>query len=70
MIFYLKVTLSYLLLIVYFLVILIGDMGVGKSSCVTRFTRNQFSMETQSTLIVDFDQREILVSFFECFIKF
>jgi Ras-related protein Rab-11A len=44
------------------LVILIGDAGVGKSSCVTRFTRNEFFAENQSTLIVDFERREMLVS--------
>ena len=36
------------------LVILIGDSGVGKTNLLTRFTRNEFRTECQSTIGIDF----------------
>ncbi|KAI6044212.1 GTPase [Pisolithus marmoratus] len=48
-----------------FKVVLIGDSGVGKSSCapavLSRFTRNQFNMDSKSTIGVEFATRSISV---------
>ncbi len=37
-----------------FKVILIGDSGVGKSSLLTRYSRNEFNSETKTTIGVEF----------------
>ena len=42
-------------------VVLIGDSGVGKSNLLSRFTRNEFSLETKSTIGVEFATRSITV---------
>ncbi|KFQ33447.1 Ras-related protein Rab-11A, partial [Merops nubicus] len=34
-------------------VVLIGDSGVGKSNLLSRFTRNEFNLESKSTIGVD-----------------
>jgi GTPase SAR1 family protein len=44
-----------------FKVVLIGDSGVGKSNLLTRFTRNEFSLESKSTIGVEFATRSIHV---------
>ncbi|KAL8140428.1 hypothetical protein V2J09_006449 [Rumex salicifolius] len=44
-----------------FKVVLIGDSGVGKSNLLTRFTRNEFSLESKSTIGVEFATRSIRV---------
>jgi len=44
-----------------FKVVLIGDSGVGKSNLLSRFTRNEFSMESKSTIGVEFATRSIAV---------
>lgn len=44
-----------------FKVVLIGDSGVGKSNLLSRFTRNEFSQETKSTIGVEFATRSIQV---------
>ena len=41
------------------LVVLIGDSGVGKSNLLSRFTRNEFNLETKSTIGVEFATRSI-----------
>lgn len=41
------------------LVVLIGDSGVGKSNLLSRFTRNEFNIETKSTIGVEFATRSI-----------
>lgn len=40
-------------------VVLIGDAGVGKSNLLTRFTRNEFNLESKSTIGVEFATRSI-----------
>lgn len=38
---------------------MIGDSGVGKSNILSRFTRNEFSVESKSTIGVEFATRSI-----------
>lgn len=42
-----------------FKVVLIGDSGVGKSNLLSRFTRNEFTLESKSTIGVEFATRSI-----------
>ena len=42
-----------------FKVVLIGDSGVGKSNLLSRFTRNDFTLESKSTIGVDFATRAL-----------
>jgi len=44
-----------------FKVVLIGDSGVGKSNLLSRFTKNEFSVESKSTIGVEFATRTIKV---------
>ncbi|XP_047332514.1 ras-related protein RIC2-like [Impatiens glandulifera] len=44
-----------------FKVVLIGDSGVGKSNLLSRFTRNEFSLESKSTIGVEFATRSLKV---------
>lgn len=43
------------------LVVLIGDSGVGKSNLLSRFTRNEFNLESKSTIGVEFATKSINV---------
>ncbi|PWA35385.1 hypothetical protein CTI12_AA610010 [Artemisia annua] len=42
-------------------VVLIGDSGVGKSNLLSRFSKNEFSLESKSTIGVEFATRSINV---------
>lgn len=42
-------------------VVLIGDSGVGKSNLLSRFTRNEFNLESKSTIGVEFATKSINV---------
>ncbi|VVT51791.1 uncharacterized protein SAPINGB_P003214 [Magnusiomyces paraingens] len=44
-----------------FKVVLIGDSGVGKSNILGRFTRNEFNIESRSTIGVEFATRTVTV---------
>jgi len=46
-----------------FKVVLIGDSGVGKSNLLSRFTRNEFCLESKSTIGVEFATRTLEVWF-------
>jgi len=45
-----------------FKVVLIGDSGVGKSNLLSRFTRNEFCLESKSTIGVEFATRTLQVN--------
>ncbi len=51
-----------------FKVVLIGDSGVGKSNLLSRFTRNEFNLESKSTIGVEFATRSIEVSHASAFL--
>ena len=42
-----------------FKIVLIGDSGVGKSNILSRFTRNHFSLDSKSTIGVEFQTRTL-----------
>ncbi|KAG8459564.1 hypothetical protein KFE25_000920 [Diacronema lutheri] len=44
-----------------FKIVLIGDSGVGKSNLLSRFTRNEFSHESKSTIGVEFATRALTI---------
>jgi Ras-related protein Rab-11A len=44
-----------------FKIVLTGDSGVGKSNLLSRFTRNEFSLESRSTIGVEFSTKEVQV---------
>ncbi|KAL7102760.1 hypothetical protein ABFS83_08G132400 [Erythranthe nasuta] len=44
-----------------FKLVLIGDSGVGKTNLLSRFTRNEFSLESKSTIGVEFATRSLPV---------
>ena len=44
-----------------FKVVLIGDSSVGKSNLLSRFSRNEFNLESESTIGVEFATRTIQV---------
>lgn len=44
-----------------FKLVLIGDSGVGKSNLLSRFTRNEFILESKTTIGVEFATRTIVV---------
>ena len=39
----------------------IGDSGVGKSNLLSRFTRNEFNLESKSTIGVEFATRSVSI---------
>ncbi len=41
--------------------IVLGDSGVGKSNLLSRFTRNEFSLESKSTIGVEFATKSVNV---------
>ena len=44
-----------------FKIVLIGDSGVGKSNILCRFTRNEFNLESKTTIGVEFAQKSKIV---------
>jgi ABC-type phosphate/phosphonate transport system ATPase subunit len=47
--------------LLFILVVLIGDSGVGKSNLLSRFTRNEFNLDSKSTIGVEFATKSIQV---------
>eukprot|EP00249_Psilotum_nudum_P011589 c23258_g1_i1 orf=410-664(-) len=46
-----------------FKVVITGDSGVGKSNLLSRFTRNEFCLESKSTIGVEFSTRTIQINY-------
>jgi len=44
-----------------FKLVLIGDSGVGKSNLLSRFTRNEFNIDSKSTISVEFATRGVII---------
>ncbi|WAR29232.1 YPT31-like protein [Mya arenaria] len=42
-------------------IVLVGDSGVGKTNLLSRFTRNEFNMESKSTIGVEFATRNMQI---------
>ena len=42
-------------------VVVIGDSGVGKSNLLSRFTRDEFNLESKSTIGVEFATRSVSI---------
>ena len=42
-------------------IVLVGDSGVGKSNLISRFTKNDFSLETKATIGVEFAHKVLQV---------
>jgi len=40
-------------------IVLVGDSGVGKTNLLTRFSRNEFSLESKTTIGVEFATKTI-----------
>ncbi|RRT57668.1 hypothetical protein B296_00026273, partial [Ensete ventricosum] len=51
-----------------FKIVLIGDSGVGKSNILSRFTRNEFCLDSKSTIGVEFATKTIQVNCFQSLI--
>jgi small GTP-binding protein len=45
-----------------FKVVVIGDSGVGKSNLLSRFTRDEFNLESKSTIGVEFATRSVSIN--------
>jgi Ras-related protein Rab-11A len=43
-------------------IVLVGDSGVGKSNILSRFTRNEFTIDTKTTIGVEFATRTVCVN--------
>lgn len=46
----------------HYKVVLLGDSGVGKSNIISRFTKNEFNMESKTTIGVEFATKTIEVN--------
>lgn len=40
-------------------IVLVGDSGVGKTNLLTRFTKNEFSLESKTTIGVEFATKTV-----------
>jgi len=50
-----------IILTMCFTVVLVGDSGVGKTNILSRYTRNEFYMESKPTIGVEFATRSVCV---------
>ena len=42
-----------------FKIVLVGDSGVGKTNLLTRFSKNEFNLESRATIGVEFATKTI-----------
>jgi len=42
-----------------FKIVLVGDSGVGKTNLLTRFSKNEFSLESKTTIGVEFATKAV-----------
>ena len=42
-----------------FKIVLVGESGVGKTNLLSRFSRNEFNLESKATIGVEFDTKRI-----------
>ena len=45
----------------FYKIVLVGDSGVGKSCLLSRFTYNEFSVESKTTIGVDFATKSVII---------
>ena len=45
----------------FFKLVLIGDSGVGKSQILSRYARNEFSLDSKATIGVEFQTRTLVM---------
>jgi small GTP-binding protein len=43
-------------------IVLIGDSGVGKSNIISRFTKNEFNLESKTTIGVEFATKTLEIN--------
>ena len=43
-----------------FKIVLVGDSGVGKTNLLTRFSKNEFNLESRATIGVEFATKTIV----------
>jgi len=44
-----------------FKIVMVGDSGVGKSNLLGRFTQNEFSLDTKTTIGVEFATKTVMI---------
>ena len=45
----------------FYKIVLVGDSGVGKSCLLSRFTYNEFNVESKTTIGVDFATKSVII---------
>ena len=56
-----KPKLSYALYDFLFKIVLIGDSGVGKTNLLNRYSRNEFDLQSKSTIGVEFATKTLVI---------
>lgn len=42
-------------------IVLVGDSGVGKSNIISKFTKNEFNLESKTTIGVEFASKVVTI---------
>lgn len=42
-------------------IVLVGDSGVGKSNIISKFTKNEFNLESKTTIGVEFASKVVSI---------
>jgi GTPase SAR1 family protein len=48
-------------MIAFYAVVMLGDHAVGKSNVLSRFTRNEFHMDSKATIGVEFSSKTLMI---------